>query len=43
MMHQKLINITKLVGVETAASSINHLLSITYEIYKSFNDGYKVR
>ena len=30
-------------GFKTGDSHVNQLISITYEIYKSFDDGYKVR
>ena len=30
-------------GFKPSDSSINHLLSITHEIYKTFDDGYQVR
>ena len=36
-----LLNVTA--GFEPGDSCINHLLSITQEIYKSFDDGLEVR
>ena len=42
-MHEKHSNLTKQLDAETNDSWINQVLSITYEIHKSFNDSYEVK